>query len=183
MHHTVAWTAAATLALSAGAACLGAAGVVLGGLYDVAASTQHTQAVYSLMETAFERSVRRRARSIQAPALGAPDQLVRGATCYRDHCLACHGAPGVAPGPAALAMQPLPGPLVDAAALWRPRDLYWITRNGIRMTGMPAWEYRLSEADLWAVTAFVARLSQLAPAEWGRQLASLQAGACAVSAR
>jgi mono/diheme cytochrome c family protein len=51
------------------------------------------------------------------------------------------------------------------------------------MTGMPAWEYRLSEADLWAVTAFVARLSQLAPAEWGRQLASLQAGACAVSAR
>ena len=44
---------------------LAAAAVVLGGgLYDIAASTQHIQPVYSLLETTMARAVRRRAAAI-----------------------------------------------------------------------------------------------------------------------
>lgn len=43
------------------------------------------------------------------------------------------------------------------------RELYWITRNGIKMSGMPAWQHHLSEAELWAVVAFVRQLPALTP--------------------
>jgi cytochrome c2 len=63
-------------------------------------------------------------------------------------------------------MQPLPGPLVDASAHWQAQELYWITRNGIKMSGMPAWQHRLPDEDLWALVAFMQRLPKLTTAEF-----------------
>jgi mono/diheme cytochrome c family protein len=34
------------------------------------------------------------------------------------------------------------------------------------MSGMPAWEYRLSDADLWATVAFLERCRHLTPAQF-----------------
>lgn len=150
-------------------AALGLAGaaagalVVYGGFYNVAATVQHTQPVYSLLETAMHQSVKLRARNIEPPPLDDERLVMRGAACFRDKCVQCHGAPGVAQGDIGKSMQPLPGPLVDARRHWKPRELYWLTKHGIRMSGMPAWEYRLSEEELWSVVAFLARLPDLTP--------------------
>jgi mono/diheme cytochrome c family protein len=122
-----------------------------------------------MLETAMRRSVRLRARDIAEPALADERMIARGAACFRDKCVQCHGAPGVAQGDIGKSMQPLPGPLVDARHHWRPRELYWVTRHGIKMSGMPAWEMRLTDAQLWDVVAFMQRLPDLnAPqyAEW-----------------
>ena len=67
-------------------------------------------------------------------------------------------------GEIARSMQPLPGPLVDASQRFRPRELYWVIREGIRMSGMPAWGYRLSDADHWALVGFLQQLPELTPA-------------------
>ena len=153
-------------------AALGLAGaaagalVVYGGLYNVAATVQHTQPVYSLLETAMHRSVKLRARNIETPKLDDERLVMRGAACFRDKCVQCHGAPGVAQGDIGKSMQPLPGPLVDARHHWKPRELYWLTKHGIKMSGMPAWEYRLSEEELWSVVAFLARLPDLTPQQY-----------------
>ncbi|KQU84259.1 cytochrome C [Variovorax sp. Root318D1] len=153
-------------------AALGLAGaaagalVVYGGLYNVAATAQHTQPVHSLLETAMHQSVKLRARNIEPPRLDDEQLVARGAACFRDKCVQCHGAPGVAQGEIGKSMQPLPGPLVDARQHWKPRELYWITRHGIKMSGMPAWEFRMSEDDLWSVVAFLARLPDLTPQQY-----------------
>ena len=52
----------------------------------------------------------------------------------------------------------MPGPLVDATQRWEPRELYWVTKHGIKMSGMPAWEYHLRDEEIWAVVAFVTTL-------------------------
>jgi mono/diheme cytochrome c family protein len=140
--------------------------VVYGGLYNVAATVQHTQPVYSLLETAMHQSVKMRARNIETPPLDDERMVMRGAACFRDKCVQCHGAPGVAQGDIGKSMQPLPGPLVDARHHWKPRELYWLTKHGIKMSGMPAWEYRLSEEELWSVVAFLARLPDLTPQQY-----------------
>jgi mono/diheme cytochrome c family protein len=159
-------TVAATLAvLALGAAVVGAI-VLEGGYYHIGATKQHFQIVHTLLEKGMHQSVLRHAREVTPPAgfeQPTPQLLRRGAGLYRDHCVACHGAPGVAPSDIGKSMQPVPGPLVDAARHWSPRELYWITRHGIKMSGMPAWEYRLSDADLWAVAGFVGKLPQLSP--------------------
>lgn len=145
---------------------LGSAAFVWSGWYDISANVQHTQPVHSLLEMAMRQSVRLRASGIVAPALDGAALVSRGAACYVDKCAQCHGGPGMAPAEIGRSMQPLPGPLVDASARWRPQELYWITRNGIKMTGMPAWQHRLPDADLWALVAFVQRLPKLTAAEF-----------------
>lgn len=172
--HKLAWLVAGIVVLIGAAA-----GAFVGlGLYDVAGNTPHTQPVYSLLEITKQQSVRRQARHIDVPPLQAPTLQARGAVCYREHCLQCHGAPGMGPAPIGLSMQPLPGPLSDATRHWSAAEIYWITRNGLKMTGMPAWQHRLHERDLWAVVAFVQQLPRLHPAELGARWQALRDTSC-----
>lgn len=152
-----------TVAALLGAALTGAGVVVYSGVYDVSATSQHLQPVHSLLETTMHHSVRWRARNIATPPLDGAQRLARGAALFRDHCVQCHGAPGVAQADIGKSMQPVPGPLVDALQRWRPREIYWITRHGIKMSGMPAWQFRLGEEALWDVAAFVQALPTLSP--------------------
>jgi mono/diheme cytochrome c family protein len=154
-------TAVLTLLAAAGLAAAAGYIVFRAGWYDIGATKQHLQAVFSLLEGGMRHSVKHHAKDVATPALDNPAQALRGAVLYRENCAQCHGGPGTAPGAHGMSMQPVPGPLVDAGEHWKPRELYWITRHGIKMSGMPAWEARLDEADTWAVVAFLVRLPGL----------------------
>lgn len=156
--------------------------VLRGGFYNISATESHYPLIYTVFEEGLQYSIQNHASDIAVPALGAPEQLLRGAALYRDNCLQCHGGPGVAPSKHGMSMQPVPGPLVDADINWETRELYWITRHGIKMSGMPAWEYHLSDSDLWAVVAFVAAMPVMAPADF-KGMTAEQAGADAVPAK
>ncbi|MDH0868318.1 c-type cytochrome [Mitsuaria sp. GD03876] len=154
---------AAAGALAAG----GAVAFVWFGAYDVSATGPHLQPVHSLLEFALKRAVQRRADAHPPPPdLLTAERVMQGAACFRDRCVACHGAPGVAPERFSLGMQPVPSSLIEATRHWRRQDLYWITRNGIKMSGMPAWEYRLDDGELWAVVAFLDALPLLTPDQY-----------------
>jgi len=161
-------TAAATLVLAGLAAAATGAIVLRSGVYDTTATSQHLQPVHTLLELGMHYSVRNHASEVVVPALGAPQQVKRGATVYAAHCAQCHGGPGSAQAKIGQSMQPLPGPLVDAGARWQPRELYWITKHGIKMSGMPAWQFHLSDADLWAVVSFMGVLPTLSARDYAQ---------------
>lgn len=162
-------TIAAALTVLAMLAAAGGAVVLYGGFYNAGATKSHFQWVHSVLEIALHRSVRNHAREIAIPAAVSADAdpnsvlVLRGAGLYRDNCVVCHGAPGVAQADIGKSMQPIPGPLSDAARHWQANELYWITRNGIKMSGMPAWQYHLADEDIWAVVAFLVVLPKLSP--------------------
>jgi len=161
-----------TLTAAAGVGLVAVLAVVWGGLYNVASTREHFQPTFSVLETAMRQSVRLRARGIEVPPLHDPAMVLRGAACFRDKCVQCHGAPGVAQNDIGKSMQPLPGPLVDARKNFQPRELYWVTRHGIKASGMPAWEFRLSEDELWSVVAFMQRLPDLNAPQYAALAAS-----------
>ncbi|CAI8728721.1 c-type cytochrome [Methylocaldum szegediense] len=165
--------AAITLVILVGVGILGAAIVVVAGVYNVAAIYQHTWPVYEILDFALERSVSARLGGITAPALDDASLAERGFRIYRDKCVQCHGAPGVPPDDAGKGMLPLPNNLAQTAREQSAEYIYWVVANGIRMTGMPAWQFRLDKDDLWAVVAFVERLPELSPreyAEWDQKV-------------
>lgn len=154
-----------TVALTlVGAALFGVAGgvaLMYSGLYNVAATSPHFSIVHAIFDTGLRASVERHAKEVQVPSLASPQLVTRGAVVYAQACAHCHGGPGVSPSDWGKSMQPVPGSLADASRRWKTRELYWLTRYGIRMSGMPAWEFHLSESDLWSVVAFLEQLPAL----------------------
>jgi len=136
-------------------------GVIYSGVYNVTATSQHTRPVLWALETSMRQAVRIRARAVSVPPLDDPALAMRGLVHYRNSCLKCHGAPGVPPEPFALGLLPAPNNLAQTALEWSAAELYWVTRNGLKMTAMPAWEFRYPDAELWAIVAFLRRLPSL----------------------
>ncbi len=150
---------------------VGAAVLIYSGWYSVAATEQHLRPTFRVLDIGLRRSVERHSRGIEVPALESPAVHARGFACFKAHCEQCHGAPGVARAEFAKGLLPVPSSLSQAAHDWLPAELYWITRHGIKMTGMPAWQFRLDEDALWATVAFLQRLPGLSAREYA-QLAS-----------
>jgi len=158
-----AWLVLAAAALAAFAA--GAALLTLG-VYDIAATEQHTRPVYWLLERAMRQSVRFHARNIVAPTLTDPARARLGRALYDANCVRCHGAPGVAPDSFALGMTPSPANLAYASREWPPAELFWAIRHGMKMTGMPAWEFRLDDDELWAIVAYLQVMPRESPQQY-----------------
>ncbi len=156
----------AVLLLQAGAAVA----VIFSGVYDISALSQHTVPVQWALQTTMINSIREHAEDVAAPEL-TPTMAEDGAGHYARHCVQCHGAPGVAPDPFALGMTPVPTNLVQAARRRSPAELYWAVAKGIKMSGMPAWEFRLSDADIWETVAFVRRMALMTAPEYRRAIA------------
>jgi mono/diheme cytochrome c family protein len=154
------------LAAAGALAATAAAGVVWFGVYDVSATGQHLAPTYWLLDVAMRRSIARRAQDITVPPLDDEAMSGRGVALYERHCTACHGAPGVGPEPFALGMRPAPANLALTAREWTAAELYWTIRHGIKMTAMPAWQFRLTDRELWALVAFVRRLPGLSPQQY-----------------
>lgn len=155
---------------------LGAAGAALAvylGLYDIAASVQHTRPVYRLLDYAMYRSVKARSERAAMPDLDDPQRVRTGAVHYRAHCLQCHGAPGVSPHDLAFGMTPAPVNLVSTARIWNPEEVFWVAKHGIKMTGMPAWQFRLTDDELWSIVAFVKAMAAMAPQDYAALAATL----------
>lgn len=164
---TLLWTLLALTLLLLGAGLA----FVLGGVYDVSATHQHRAWTFELIELTARRAVSVRARDIVVPPLDAPALIERGLVLYAVHCAQCHGGPGQAPAPFAFGMTPSPTNLAADARERPPAEMYWVIRNGLKMTAMPAWRFRLHEADHWALVAFLRTLPALTPAQWRSALA------------
>jgi mono/diheme cytochrome c family protein len=145
---------------------LGAAVLLLSGAYSTAATTQHFKITHRLLDAGLRFSVRAHAQDIEAPELKAPEMLSRGAACFQTHCVQCHGGPGVAPHEEGRGMLPIASNLAQSAREWPPEWLYYVTRKGIRMSGMPAWEFRMSEESLWSTIAFLKQMPFMTHAQF-----------------
>jgi hypothetical protein len=64
--------------------------------------------------------------------------------------------------------------LAEEAAELTPAELFWVTKNGIRMTGMPAWGATHDDESIWPVVAFMTRLPDLDASAYQELLASAE---------
>jgi len=99
-------------------------------------------------------------REKKDPPFGTSEDVFEGgARIYHAQCASCHGTPGQDVG-YAKHMYP------DAPQLWKKHgnkgvvgvsddeagETYWKVANGIRLTGMPAFNHILSDTEMWQVS-------------------------------
>jgi mono/diheme cytochrome c family protein len=100
------------------------------------------------------------------PAVPADEtNFLAGADVYKKNCAVCHGLPGETDTLIAQGMYPKPPELFKGTGVtddpaW---ETYWKAANGIRMTGMPGFQGRLTEAQLWQVSQLLANADKIPP--------------------
>ncbi|HZF13689.1 MAG TPA: cytochrome c [Thermoanaerobaculia bacterium] len=147
---------------------LAIAGVVYvhSGLYDVAANGGRGGFLEAIAHRVSDNSVEHHAQGIPVPPLGDPAQLKTGFAHYQEMCITCHGAPGVKASEIGAGLNPHPPNLIRSTMDMPPNEVYWVTKNGIKMTGMPAFGPTHNESELWAITAFVKQLPTMTPEQY-----------------
>jgi cytochrome c553 len=142
---------------------LGVLGFVKSGIYNVGASRRHTKFSEWITHDTMIHSVRSHAKGISPPAWTSAQQVVAGYCAYETHCVACHGAAAVARQQWVSGLEPQPPYLLDVNREFTPAQLFWIAKNGIKMTGMPAWGDSMSDRQIWNVVAWIEAGRDLPP--------------------
>jgi mono/diheme cytochrome c family protein len=134
---------------------LTALAVIYSGIFNVAATVTDAPALRWLLITTREASIKRHARDIQAPALGGAEQVENGFRIFREACSMCHTPPGRAVTMMSKGLNPAAPPLAALVEDMTDVELFWVTKNGIRFTGMPAWAPSYTDQEIWDVVAFM----------------------------
>lgn len=146
------------------------------GWYDVSATSGHTGAVERVLGTLQHRSVSARAEELDVTPLPTDSAaLEHGFVHYDAMCVSCHGAPGIERGENGKGMTPEPPDLADEAHEWSDAELFWITKHGIKLAGMPAFGPTHSDEELLGITAFVRRLPEIDSAAYAARREALAA--------
>jgi len=130
------------------------------GIYNVAATEPHWKPVQRFLMLVSDRSVEHHAVGIVVPGNLQDTAVIHlGFQHFQEMCVQCHGAPGMERSEMARGLNPRPPRLLYASKEMSPEVLYWITKNGIKMTGMPGFASTHTEDELWAIVAFTKQLS------------------------
>lgn len=132
------------------------------GTYNIAAAEPHSALVQWMFATVRDRSIVARAPSLEIPDLNDSPRIEAGLRSYHAMCMPCHSAPGRQPTTVQQGLNPEP-PKLDSERVQKRRneELYWIIKNGIRMTGMPDFGKTHKDEALWPIIAFVRQLPRL----------------------
>jgi mono/diheme cytochrome c family protein len=150
-----------TLIVTVIAVVISVLGFIYSGHYDVSATSAHGGFLNWLMSTTMHESVERRAKDIKVPNLDDKTLQLAGINDFDSMCATCHGAPGKEPGAIGQGLNPPAPDLKETAAHSTPAELFWVTKHGIKMTGMPAWSASHGDEALWPVVAFMVLLPKL----------------------
>lgn len=161
-----------------GIAALALIAFVYSGIFPMGADVPHNKLTYWFLETVRERSVARASADIEVPDLNDSELLLRGGPDYNDMCAQCHLKPGRKQSDMSIGLYPSPPNLSrsandhahthsdDGDQVKSARRQFWITKHGIKASGMPAWGPTHDDERIWAMVAFIQKLPALTPEQY-----------------
>lgn len=156
-------------------AAIAVAGYTFGGFYSVAATEADLDPVAWVLIRVREASIDRHANGLASPvALDDPEVVKAGARAFAARgCPTCHGAPGVGWAKFSEAMNPDPPDLKEAGQADPPGRIFWVVKNGIKMTAMPSFgAIGVEDREIWSIAAFVKKLPSVSEADYKAWTAS-----------
>ena len=97
----------------------------------------------------------------QNPLANDPRAIETGRVAYTGSCAVCHGADGKGNGVFGTATYPNATDLTTGDAQERTdAQLFWIIKNGLSFTGMPAFDRQYQDQDIWAMVSYLRALHQ-----------------------
>lgn len=132
---------------------------VFSGRYDVGADQRHWSLTESVLGTLRDRSINAAAEGIQVPKLDDAAMIAKGASSYAEMCAGCHLSPLSRDSDTRRGLYPQPPDFYRQRV--EPRRAFWVTKHGLKMSGMPAWGRTHDDGEIWSLVAFLQKLPDL----------------------
>ena len=143
---------------------VGMAAFFFGGFFNVAANHPDPDIVNWALVQVRKASVTRHATDRPPGSLDDPAMVQAGAVAYTENgCTNCHGQPGVESASFAEGLNPPPD-LRKVVTDRPPQELFWVIKNGIKMSAMPSFgadKPPVADKKIWAIVAFLKKLSSV----------------------
>src|SRR5262245_57088471 len=131
-----------------------------GGFFSVAATVEDPGFVNWALIQVRKASINRYATETPPVSLDDATVVREGARAFAQRgCANCHGAPGVEWVKFSEGLRPDPPDLKEIVNEREPRHLFWVVKNGIKMTGMPGFGLvGVEDKEIWTMVAFLKKL-------------------------
>lgn len=143
------------------------------------AHTGKTEA--KLADWAHDSWVNHHAPDMANPVAANDQTLMAGAALYQGNCASCHGGENYTKSPLGRGVYPGAPQFMrfvefqhahpqmkmrhgsPAQEQARADHSFYVIKHGIRFTGMPAWEDKMSDNDIWTLVTFMKNMGHLPP--------------------
>lgn len=140
--------------------------VVVGGAvrqFSLTALDEPGRAETYLATKAKHLLVSRDSRDVPPEPSSTAASIAAGEKLYGVECASCHGLNGRTPTDAGRWMYPRAADLTSGQVQqYSDRELFWIVRNGIRFSGMPAFGKVETDEHIWQLVHYIRTLNQSA---------------------
>jgi hypothetical protein len=149
---------------------IGSAIFFFGGFFNIAADHPDPEIVnWALVKVRVASIARRATDRPPAGSLDDPAMVQAGALAYSENgCTNCHGEPGVESAKFSEGLNPPPD-LRKVVNHRTPEQLFWVIKNGIKMTAMPSFGVDrppVRNNKIWAIVAYLRKLSTVSDANF-----------------
>lgn len=104
--------------------------------------------------------VARGSRGIAQSPATTPAAAAEGEKLYGAECSMCHGMDARTPTGIGRAMYPRAVDLTSSQVQgYSDAELFWITKNGVRLSGMPAFGKAETDAHIWSIVQYLRTVS------------------------
>jgi len=133
------------------------------GWYPIGADNAPGRLEHALASRAMDVYADRHKPDGDNPVAPTEANLTAGAKAYETHCALCHGGAAAKISPMRDKFSPPAPQLINKIPHDEDAWLFWVTKHGVRMTGMPSWTGVLSDEEMWGVIAFIKHSNKLPP--------------------
>src|SRR5260221_4967978 len=133
------------------------------GLYPIGADNPPSGLERALASREMDVHADKHKPEMENPTQITAATLTEGAKEYEGHCAFCHGGAKAKISPMRDKFNPPVPQLVNQIPHDPDNWLFWITKHGVRMTGMPAWDGVISDEEMWKIIAFIKHSDKLPP--------------------
>lgn len=136
------------------------------GTFDISQKEDNSFSKWAL-NTAKNQSINKRIKDIKVPPMNDSAMLRMGFLHYNEMCATCHGGPGISPDELSKGLFPAPPKFYKSDDMPEPAEAFWIIKNGIKFTSMPAFGPTHDDEKIWAITDFLLnKMNKMSPAEY-----------------